>query len=172
MNECFEDVRKFMEDRKNMDNALLYLSLANEYYYYCDEFLSDLESMVCKEPQKMLNSPQFLCLSKDAAEYVLSLDGLQLEEVQIFEAAVRWAKASLERQRIHVQSANICTELKQIATSIRFPIMTAAQFLGILEQYRGLFDPNEDLDILQYIIAKRPLTLAAHFDVNRRVKHE
>jgi hypothetical protein len=107
-------------------------------------------------------------LSCDALCAMLGRDGLALEEVEVFEAVVRWGKAQLRSLLIDNQSssssssssdegmkdvkppptslASVCA--KPLA-SVRFPLMTPMQLVTVVQPL-NLVDPSVIIEALAY----------------------
>lgn len=155
----------FLKSTVTMDLAFQYLYLALTFNYSI-EFIELLVDMIAgMDIEKSRKSPSFLQCSKLALRTILQSEKVRWTELELFEAAISWATASLQRKRLSTTPVYIQAELGECLYLIRFPVMTSNQFLACIQRYSRLFHFEEYMDIVYYITDNRQLTKAAHFSI-------
>lgn len=102
---------------------------------------------------------------------ILASDELNGKEVDIFNDVMTWAEASLQQRKEAITVESIRMQLGDLQPFIRFPIMTIDNLMECLEKYPSLLPRQEMLEIISFVLNKKPLTLAKHFNCEQR-KHE
>lgn len=158
---------KHLERTMTPNIAYLYYELALSFNL--SKRLSErLEAIICEDPKKafqigVTGGSNLLVLTN-----LLQSNRLHCKEIDIFDGAISWAKASLESKGISDTEQNIRLELGDCIKYIRFPIMSSKEFLNCLEKFPNLLPCEEYFDILQFITNQRPLSSAKHFNHTRR----
>lgn len=112
----------------------------------------------------LLVSNAFLELDQKSLCEILQHDSLQIREVDLFKAVVRWSEAECNRRSIQITPENQRLVIGQALNFIRFPLMTAEEFSTIVtsteiltledvaifdnytpNSFRALFDDHSDL---------------------------
>lgn len=163
-----EVIDKYLLRTINKDNVFLYYELSLSHKLSLQLLLEKSEQILCISPEVMFQSPRFLSLKRNILMKVLDLDGLQCDEMAVFDAAVAWARKSLAKQGTELTDKSLRDELQDVIYCIRFPIMGAQRFVSIVERYPNLFDTHTYLDIMAYIASKRALTRAKKFKIKHR----
>lgn len=137
-------------------------------FKYPQGLIKHLERGITNNTMEVFKTTSFKTLSRDALENLLQIDSMDCSERYIFTAAIQWATQSCANKGLPASIENLKAELGECLEKIRFPVMTARDFLNYMEKYPGLLDHRIMFDIMQYTIFKRPLTHAKYFNVNRR----
>lgn len=82
------------------------------------------------------------------------------------------AKASLEQRNILLTTENIKEQFGDCLSLIRFPLMALSDLLKCFDDYPTLLPPDQMIDIIKYADTKTPLTVASHFNCNKRLGAE
>lgn len=138
-------------------------------YNLSRDIVEQCEEAVCADPKQALQLGAIGGSNVRALANILQSHRLICREIDVFEGTMSWPKLSLQNKGITPSTDNIKTELGDCLYYIRFPKMTADQFVDCIEKYPELLPAEEYLDILQYIIKKRPLTAAATFNTSKRL---
>ena len=134
---------------KNIDessNVLQTLELSQQYQ------LSNLSKKalecIALQPNKYIESDEFTDLSKDTLKSILSCDDLPLEEIKVYNAALRWAETKCDQQKLSVSDENIRQVLGEILYLIRFPAMGIDTFCKEIVD-RNFLISSEKIDIFK-----------------------
>lgn len=145
----------------------LYYDLAITYNF-SKELIARFEGTISHETNNVLKTSSFNKCGKIALQNVLELDALECSETVIFGAVVSWAMEACANKSLPPTPDNLRAELGNCVSLIRFPVMTSLEYCSCLELYPGLLDRNVEYDIWHYILAKRALTSAKHFNQSLR----
>lgn len=98
------------------------------------------------------------------------MNDMDCSECDVLAAAIDWATESIENKQLLPSPENLKAQLGECLDLIRFPTMTATEFMDNMEKYPGFFDSTTLLDVLQYILNHRPLTYASQFNLRPRTR--
>ena len=117
---------RFLEERIDPNNVFETLTQARHFREKELEkrcwFIVDLNTKQC------LHSPSFLELDQAALQSLLRRETLRIEESELFEYSMRWAKKQCESEELEVSGINLRTILGDALYFLRFPVMTQKQF--------------------------------------------
>ncbi|CAH0395150.1 unnamed protein product [Bemisia tabaci] len=91
--------------------------------------------------------------------FILEMDQLNIEEVDLYKAILSWADFECERQNLEGNKENIKLVLKQALPLIRFRLMSPQEFSEVVSG-TGILSIEEELSIFKYLSSKpRPANL-------------
>lgn len=120
----------------------------------------------------VLKSEGFLQCSHEMVESILHLDGLQCNEIDLFEGVIEWAKSSCQRNGLDANDSNdLKQQLDSCFSLIRFGATSGADIGKILsnEVYKNLFTQDELIDVMQQKV--NPGYKSKYFESAPRSKH-
>lgn len=166
---CFSLCEAFLERTVTVDLVYLYYELTLSFDM-SPKIVNQFENIICKAPQHAFHSGPVGGSSRFVLQNILESGKLKCDEIDIFNGAVSWACVSLTNKGESITTAAIRNELGECLYAIRFPIMTVAQFMGCLERWPNLLEPDEYFDILCFIVNKKALKDYNKFSAVRRDK--
>ena len=101
----------------------------------------------------VLASDEFLNLSTKALQEVLSLELKITRELEVFQAALKWAKAKCVQLKRSPEGPNLREVMGNNLFLIRFPTMTAKEFTESVAPQDILTD-SEGYGVLQFMASK------------------
>ena len=106
------------------------------------------------EIKRIVDTDSFMNINDRIMKHILSNTSLQISELDLFHAYVKWADYQLKKKGRSISDENRRSVMNHIHL-IRFPIMTPEEFAsGPAET--GILTNEEKLSILLYTTAKRP----------------
>lgn len=119
-----------------------------------DALIKFCEKEISLSPKQMFASEAFLRCDVDTLKRILEL-GLSCNEVDIFEATLKWAKCACKNDGLNEnQSENLKDQLYDCLKSIRFGVMRIEEFTKCYALHKGLFTPSEFEDIVLMLTVK------------------
>ena len=142
---------QFLEENVSAETApqLLEQSMLFDEKELKNKVLNKIE----EEASRVLSSEDFINLSSDALHEVLQLNLNITKELEVFEAAMRWAQNKCQQLKKSTEGANLREVLDDKIFLIRFPTMTPDEFNDVVTPFDVLSD-NEGYRVFQYITAK------------------
>lgn len=117
---------QFLEERIDPNNVFETLIQARQFRVEELEkrcwFIVDLNTKQC------LESPSFLELDCAAVKSLLRRETLRIEESELFEYCMRWAKNQCTREGLEPSGNNLRSIMGDALFYLRFPVMTQKQF--------------------------------------------
>lgn len=163
---CIKTIERFLLHSAAKANALHYYELSLSFRLSRKLVKKCLE-IVC-QTENIFKMPNFLAASEPAVIQILNSNRWVCDEKVILEAAIDWAKQSLNADGQPDSMENMKEKLKAVIKCVRFPIMKSGQFLAFLDKYPDLLEREIYMDILNYITEKRPLTAGGEFKTQQR----
>ena len=117
------------------------------------ELKNKVLAKVKDDASAVLASDEFLNLSTKALEEVLSLELKITRELEVFQAAVKWAQAKCTKLRRSPEGSNLREVMGNNLFLIRFPTMTAKEFTESVAP-RDILTSSEGYDVLQFMASK------------------
>lgn len=103
--------------------------------------------------QEAMKSETFPCITKDLLLEIIKRDGLAIHEIELFEAIDCWAVAECQRKDLEPTKENKREVTgEEIVNSIRFPLMTQAEFAGKVPQ-SGVLSKDEIIELFMWFSA-------------------
>lgn len=156
---CNYMIEKFFNRIVTAENVCLCLELTLLFpNAFSQKFRDQCNQIICANSKEILYSTDFQLINQETAKIILDMDGMKSSEMEIFNAAAGWSKASLERKNLGLSVENVTAELKNICGSIRFPTMKIHEFTGIMGEYPNLMDITVVLDTINYITLTNPFS--------------
>ena len=139
--------KQFLEDNLYADTAI---QILEQSMFFAEEALKDkaLETITQHAPT-VLSSEDFLTLSEDVLREILQLNLMIGKEMEVFEAAVKWAKNKCECLNKSITGVNLREALGTNLFLIRFPAMTMRSFCDEVVP-SGILTSSEEHQVLQY----------------------
>ena len=144
---CMEFVDKNLTDDGVCD--VLDQSLAIKERHLVDICLRHIES----HTPAVFQSSRFLNVGQDALKQIVSLDTLDLSELDLFHACVAWANhratTASPGSKVNVDAAVLRRHLEPLVPLIRFPTMTTSEFATFVVPLDILTD-TETCNVYKY----------------------
>lgn len=119
-----------------------------------DTLIQFCEKEIGLSPKEVFASDAFLRCDIETLERILDL-GLVCNEVDIFEACLKWAKYQCQNYGLdETRSDNLKEQLGDCLKSIRFGVMKIEEFTKYYALHRGLFSSDEFEDIVLMLTVK------------------
>ncbi len=100
---------------------------------------------------RVVKSAGFLALSEASLCAILRNSKLDIPEVKLFQAVLRWGAAQAERRKLDATKPEVMREvLKQALPLIRFPLFTMQQISEHVTQ-SGLLTPEQMLGVFSFL---------------------
>lgn len=168
MKECLVVCERLLRETVSTELTCLYYDLALEYNF-SSALIKKFEQAISSRATEVLKSWTFKTCSPGALRRILQMEVLKCKENDIFIAAMAWAMNACEANECSTPSdTDLKTALGDCFELIRFPLLTVQQFADCYEKYPNLFKHCVYCDILQYILKKRPLSIAENFSTVQR----
>ena len=74
-----------------------------------------------------------------------------MPEAEIYDCCVKWAEAQLKKEYREITKTNLRRELKEVLQHIRFPLMSASDFVLALLPHPGVLTDEEELHVYRFI---------------------
>ncbi len=142
---------QFLEENVSAETApqLLEQSMLFDEKELKNKVLNKIE----EEASEVLSSEDFINLSSDALHEVLQLKLKITKELEVFEAAMRWAQNKCQQLKKSTEGANLREVLDDKIFLIRFPTMSVDEFSNVVAPY-DVLSSYEGYQVLLYITAK------------------
>lgn len=128
-----------------------------------------------RHARNVLETEDFLSLSTNVLCRLLEDDELEAaDEMQVYEAVLRWAKAQCKRDGQQVSPTNLRQSLKDVIPHIRFPQMDCAEF-ALRVAKKGILTNDELVPIFMYFTipeSQRGGILPSDFNLSPRKYYE
>lgn len=148
MYECLKICSGFFGYHVTIDKICLAYQLAIEMND--DKLMRHFEKFISIHPLKVFNSTGFLNSKQCVLKHILQLDFLLCEEIDVFDACLKWAKqACIKLGLDDTQPGNMRTQLGDCFYLIRFGVMRAEDLALHLanKSHNDLFTKEELLEI-------------------------
>lgn len=164
---CMHMCEQFLEITLTLDSVCWCYELAT--LFHLQHLVDMCEERICMETKSIFESDGFLHCPRQILARILSLERLSCDEIDVLHACMRWATQACKRAHIDgTVATNQRQELAECFNLIRFPAMSAEDFSKCLNDYDGLFDAMEMLDILSHLTLHRDLRVATQFPLRPR----
>ncbi|XP_071746391.1 BTB/POZ domain-containing protein 2 [Lepeophtheirus salmonis] len=136
--------------------------------HHVSELIPNMKICIGMNASRSLSSDSFLNIKhNEVLKDILSLDELDLDEIEVFKAALRWLSARKKEDN------NVKKSMREIIGSalysIRFPLLTADQFVNNVMP-SGLLKDQEVLETLG-LISKSKSTVPITLSIKPRIRH-
>jgi hypothetical protein len=142
----------YMLSRISFSNALHLFELA----MYLDHkmFMDRSREFIYANALQVFSSSSFVKIKMETLHSLIEADGLDLSEVDVFRAVMRWAEHACRKQHVRPTPRNKRRMIRRIIPLIRFPLMTPAEFAEeVTCKNSGLLTDAETIHIFTYITA-------------------
>lgn len=158
------------------DFMLQSLTTSTAYCFYdlvtkfrmSDELKIKFEKFICRNSLEVLSICAENRSSLELWPKLLKYDQFLGTEIEIFDAVITCAKASLDKRNQPITVENIRAELGDCLYQIRFPIMTNEELLKCFRKHLNLLPAEVSLDILSFVATKNQMTYAKKFSIMKR----
>lgn len=135
-----------------------------ELQQFCRKF-------ICENAEKIVQSNSFLHCESNVLRQIVALDGLECDELAVFDGCLAWAQIACHRERIDGSDMeNLRQQLDDIFYEIRFGDMNLEDFYKRYCLYKGLFSLDEFEDII-CLIAMKGKHQSMLFNTKPRTRH-
>lgn len=165
---CYSSIEKILPTAVDGETLRQCIELANRFTL-SEEAQAKIGAIVFKKLESFIELDGLRSTNAEIMNSILRMDALKQDEMAIFNLAVQWAKASLTVKAMPLTTENISKELQLVRESIRFPLMSAMNFISITKKYPNLMDVATGMDIISHITIGTPLTTASGFSNKRRL---
>lgn len=155
-------VEDYMMHSVTIDNCLAYLDLALVHGLRM-KLLGTVRQYIRVHANDIFDTDGFRECSMRTLETILELRDLKCSEVDVFVAAMDWATKQCCKQGLDVTDANRRAVLGTCFHLVRFPTMSTEEFSHCLTRHPALLEAKEMLEILAYLILKKPLSQTSSF---------
>lgn len=107
-----------------------------------------------KDADKIVKQAALLDIPEDSLKLILEADGLVVEEIDLFNAYVKWADQRCLNEGLEINDSNRKKFMNHLKL-IRFPLMTLEEFDACPAEMLVL-EEKDKLEIMRYIAFKRP----------------
>jgi hypothetical protein len=137
---------EFLEADVSVDNAC-------ELFQIAPDMLGDASfvmEFIQENTEDVLDSAGFLTLTKPRLLALLENDQLAIDEVGLFQATLKWAKAEAKRKDKSDKAEDLQKILEDVLPLIRFPCMEVSEIAGVVST-TGLLSQDHLLQLFQYV---------------------
>ncbi len=142
---CLKDISRQM--RSSMDDLLSLYKLGLEYD--CEKVVTEAAKLIQKDATKVLKSDKFSTMAREIIDLILDMQVLNTDEYDLFEACLRWARATARSQGRGESPDTLREVLGELLYKIRFPTMTLKQVGKV--KATGLLSLAEALEVFEYL---------------------
>lgn len=161
---------EYMEDKFADENVCTFLDLA--LLYDIEKMKKDASRYIDNNVKNVLESEEFLKISKACLTYILKGDTLFADEEFIFERTMTWAREACRLESIkNPDGPKLRETLGEAFYYLRVPTMDAQTFSRCTKR-KGLYSICEHEDILEYIVNETENQVASHCCTNRTLEKE
>ena len=134
-------------------NALRAFEIAQKYSLV-DLSKISLE-LVGQNAKEYFTSTEFTELARETIQALLGYDDIDMPEIEIYRAALRWAEAECNRKSLCKCDFHFRQVIGNMLYSIRFPLIDGDLFCKDISD-RNVLTPEEKNDIFKHYVAKEP----------------
>ena len=142
---------EFMEEHITTEN--LPQLLDQSLFFDETELKNKVLTKMKDDAAAVLASDEFLSLSTKALEEVLSLELRITTELEVFQAALKWAEGKCAKFKRSPEGPNLREVMGNSLFLIRFPTMTADEFTDSVVP-KDILTTSEKSDVLQFITSR------------------
>lgn len=164
---CWSPCIAFMEKTLDKSTAYEYYELSLSY-----DMLSEIKNTALRilcENYKLVLDTMDVKSNLEILANILKSNFLWDTEVGIFNAVMAWAEALLRQRGDRITVKSIVNTLGNLLQCIRFPVMSIEELLNCFERYPDLLPSAQIIDIISYVVTKKPLTVASQFNCKKRI---
>lgn len=162
VNHFIDVVEEFMAQSVAVDNCIFYLHLTLEHGLRV-RLLGKIRHFIRLHAISVFETEAFRECPRQTLNTILEMRDLKCSEVDVFVAAMQWATTLCFQNCLDATDKNRRDVLGTSFHLVRFPTMTMAEFSHCLTQHPQLLDTKEILDIMAYLILKKPLSKCSSF---------
>ena len=141
----------FVESNLTVENVCEVL----EQGYIFDELSQAILKFINQNGTSVLATEGFININQPCLNIILSSDQLEIDEIKLFEATMKWAEAQCKLQGLEVTGENARKVLGDSIDCVRFPLLDPRYFLDSIDP-RGLFTEDERFHMVTcYAIPER-----------------
>lgn len=134
------------EGKLTLDNVCWTYQLA--VYLNHEKLIKSCENKIRSRIKRMFALDSFQRIDREILKRILELSDLECDEVEVFNGCLIWAKSACREIDLDESKAeNLKILLGDCLASIRFSEMEIKEFNALCEVNKGLFTPDELLDI-------------------------
>ncbi|GAB0093808.1 BTB domain-containing protein [Sergentomyia squamirostris] len=139
----------FLRKSFTSENILQYLSnkIVIEHHYLINEGVCFIQEKAPSVLQNPLNHADFLHLPLEVMQRIIKLDELKIDEVDLFNQVMDWAKHHCLQRHLTATPVNLRRVMGDAIYDVRFPIMKHQAFLNILTDYPNILNGEEIAEI-------------------------
>jgi len=138
---------KFM--LKNIHEDSVCFILQQAYKYDCKTLMDKCLYNIDKDTSDILGSEDFLSLTKECLDKVISRDSLIVKESEVYDAVMKWARNDCKMKGVPPNSENIRSSLGNSFYHIRFPLMSPQYFTDHVAT-GDILNDAEKVDLFRY----------------------
>ena len=143
-NKCTE----YLQNSLDAGNVLSILPLAQKFEE--EELVEHCWELIDKNTYDIVSSDEFVDLDKCLVESIVARESLNVREVDLFKAVVRWATSETERQDLNLNDDVKRRVLGEgIVKAIRFPVMTQTEFMSVVPD-SNILTTKEIVDLMKH----------------------
>lgn len=141
------------DGKLTVDNICWAYQLA--IYLKHEKLIKMCEKKIRCRPKKIFASECFKRIDRETLKRMLELSDLECDEMDVFNASLTWAKSACKEFELNEnRMQNVKMLLGDCLESIRFSEMQIEEFDALTESHKGLFTPDEIIDIKLMLTVK------------------
>jgi hypothetical protein len=147
----------FLERELVADNACSILDHSS--FFQQEDLIEKSMWTIQKDAKKAFESDAFTKMSSGSLNRIVNVDIMNAEEVDLFQACLRWAHAECQRKDLKVEPPALRNVLEDYFKDIRFPAMSLDQFTNYVVPHEVL-SSDEGFALFRYFTCpQKPASL-------------
>ncbi|XP_056002858.1 BTB/POZ domain-containing protein 2-like isoform X1 [Ostrea edulis] len=136
---------------QNITNETVLTVLESAKSFNLEDLLKKCKNFIESDPFAVLQSSSALEMTKETLTYIISLDSLVMDELEIYRFLIKWAENQCDRVGIETIDQNIRAMMGDLIYLIRFPLMNLDIFVKDVCN-REILNVQEQIPLQQVIV--------------------
>ncbi|XP_056002859.1 BTB/POZ domain-containing protein 3-like isoform X2 [Ostrea edulis] len=142
-------IKSYLDQNITKETVLIILESAK--LFNLEDLLEKCEDFIESGPFPVLQSPSALEVTKETLTYIISLDSLVMDELEIYHFLMKWSENQCDKVEMEKTDPNIRAMMGDLIYSIRFHTMNLDTFVKDVCN-REILDAQEKLSLQQVIV--------------------
>ncbi|XP_048735903.1 BTB/POZ domain-containing protein 6-like [Ostrea edulis] len=152
---------------QNITNETVLTVLESAKLFNLEDLLQKCEDFIASDPFPVLQSSSALEITKETLTYIISLDSLVMDELDIYHFLIKWTENQCDKVGIEKTDPNIRAMMGDLIYLIRFPFMNLESFAKDVCN-RDILNAQEKLNLQQVIVGNLDKT-STKFKFEKRI---
>jgi hypothetical protein len=146
------EIKSYLD--QNITHETVMTIFGSAKIFNLEDLVQKCKAFIESDPDPILQSASAMELSKETLEYVISLDSLTMDELDIYKFLIKWADSQCDRMGKEKTDQNIRTVMGDLIYNIRFHSMKVESFVKDVCN-REILNAQEKLSLQQVIVGNQ-----------------